>query len=85
MLVILKNEILKHTNIWVKLHGWLFIKTVIDDTKEDKMENSTGISNNYTNQENTKTESIKQSDEVGSGNITTIREYLNQNNYLFMN
>ena len=35
------------------------------------MENSTGISN------------IKQTDEGGSGNITTIREYLNQNNYLF--
>ena len=42
---IIKNEIAKHTNIWVKLHGRLFIKTVIDDTKEDKMENNTGIPN----------------------------------------
>ena len=42
---IIKNESSKHTNIWVKLHGRLFIKTVIDDTKEDKIENSTGISN----------------------------------------
>ena len=54
----------KHTKIWVKLHGRLFIKTVINDTKEDKMKNSTGIFN------------IKQSDEGGSDNITTIENTL---------
>ena len=45
------------------------------------MENSNGISNKiYTNQENTKLEFIKQSDEICSDHILTIKEYFNQSN-----